>query len=397
MRVCGVAAEYNPFHLGHARHLALLRQALGEDALLVCALSGDFVQRGEPALLDKFARAEAAAKCGMDLVLDLPLPWAMASAEVFARGCVALLAAAGAEYLGFGSECGDPDTLKRTAETLSDPALDGLIRAGLGEGLSYAAARQRAAEMLADTPLPALRSPNDILAVEYLRAVRAQGLTGSLTPLCIPRQGGGHDREDGALPSAKALRLRLEAGKDLRGAVPPESLEILDRERAAGRGPLFPKDLETALLSRLRMLSPADFALIPDAAEGLENRLCRIARTAPDLDSLLREAGTKRYPVARLRRMLWAAALGLRRDDAAGTPPYLRVLAASERGRALLGRLGEAAPLPLLSRPGDVKALDGRGRRCFALGENAADLRALGCPAAAQRRGGQDRRGPAMV
>lgn len=390
-KVCGIVAEYNPFHSGHARHIAETRRALGEGTVIVCVMSGNFVQRGEPAVFEKHVRAETALRCGADLVLELPLPWALRSAEGFGNGAVAVLAAARATHLSFGSECGDLEALAETAGILLRPELDEKLRAGLAAGLSYPRARQAAAEQLAGKPLPALSRPNDLLGIEYLKAIRRQNA--GLVPLAVRREGGVHDGPG----SASVLRELLRRGASLKGLTPPAALAVFDRETAAGRGPVFPAALETALLSRLRALPETSWAALPDAAEGLENRLRRAAAEGAGIADILSAAAAKRYPAARLRRMLWAAALGLRREDGEGLPPYLRPLGANAAGRELLSSLRESAPLPLLVRPAAARAMTGRAGRVFALEAAATDFYVLGSPAPAARRGGVEWRTPPVM
>ena len=383
--VCGVVAEYNPFHRGHAWHLAETRRAMGAETTLVCAMSGAFVQRGSPAVYGKLARAEAAVRCGADLVLELPLPWALAPAETFAGGAVGLLRAAGATALSFGSECGDAGLLRRVAALLSDPALDGRLRELLRAGEPYAAARQRAAEERFGAPLPILRSPNDILALEYCKAAGPE-----LDLLAVPRRGSGHDApEGGDWPSASWLRGRIGAGEDVDALLPPEAAAVFRRERAAGRGPVTPEALDIALLSRLRQCRAGDLRQVPGVGEGLEHRLLR-ALEAPSLTEAVARAATKRYPDARLRRALLAAALGLRKGDSAGAVPYLRVLAANARGRAQLAALRKSCPLPLVTKAAAGRELPDPARRVFALGAAAEDVYVLGCPDPAARAGGRD-------
>ena len=400
MKICGIVAEYNPFHNGHAYQIAATRERLGADTAVVCAMSGDFVQRGEPAVLRKHARAEAAVRCGADLVLELPLPWCMASAERFAHGAVTLLAATGAvTHLSFGSECGDTAVLREIAALLLRPEMDGLIRRGLAEGLSYAAARQSAAETLAGQPLAQLSSPNDILGVEYCKAIAREHLP--LTPHAITRKGDGHDVPSSDTKAAKPggyLRRLLAQGGDLAPYVPPAALEVLQREIAAGRGPVTAEILTGPLLSRLRMLPQSAFSDLPDAGGGIENRLYRAAREEPGLESLLNAAAAKRYPTARIRRMLWAVALGLRREDAGGTPPCLRVLAANGRGREVLSRMRETASEPVITKPSEARRLDARASRVFTLAADAADFYALGFSDPESRRGGMDwKSGPVIL
>ena len=399
MAVCGIVAEYNPFHSGHAWHIAQSRAILGAGSAVVCVMSGNFVQRGSPAVFLKHARAEAAVRCGADLALELPLPWALSSAERFARGAVSLLASTGVvTHLSFGSEGGDLTALERIAALLARSELDPLIREALGRGLPYAAARQAAAEALSGERLDIMSTPNNILGIEYLKALRA--LDAPIAPLAIPRRGAGHDAADGAgdLLSASALRERLKTGKDVSGAVPAAAFDIYERETAAGRGPVFEENLDTALLSRLRALRRENFAALPDMSEGLENRLFHAAREAGSFAEAVALAKTKRYAASRLRRAFAGAALGLRAEDVAGTPPYLRVLAASARGKALLAQMRETAALPVLTKPAAVRELDEKARRVFALEAGAADLYVLALPAAEQRRGGEEWRiGPVIV
>ena len=192
MNICGIICEYNPFHNGHRYMIEAVRDKLGDDCAVVCAMSGDFVQRGEAAIFSKHDRARAAVAGGADLVLELPLPWCMAPAETFARGGVGLLAATGVvTHLAFGSESGDLAALEKTARALLDPDLEPLLKEELAAGQPYAAARQRAVERLTGEGADVLARPNDILAVEYLKAMYQKGI--NLIPLAVPRMGAEHD------------------------------------------------------------------------------------------------------------------------------------------------------------------------------------------------------------
>ena len=185
MAIIGIIAEYNPFHTGHEYHIARSRELLGADSTVICVMSGDFVQRGEAALYSKFARAEAACRCGADLVIELPLPWALSSAEGFARGAVGLLGALGATHLSFGSECGDVQRLERIAENLIDPAVNAEISRELNENAnnSYASARQTVLARRLGDEAKLIEQPNNILAVEYLKAIYEQRL--DITPMTV--------------------------------------------------------------------------------------------------------------------------------------------------------------------------------------------------------------------
>lgn len=400
MAVIGIVCEYNPFHRGHQLHIEKTRAALGENSPVVCVMSGDFVQRGEAAVYAKSARAEAACRCGADLVAELPLPWSLASAEGFARGAVSLLGALGASHLAFGSETGELRPLEDLAQTLLDPALTAEVKALLTEdaSLSYAAARERAAARRLGERALLLRQPNNILAVEYLKAAYDQRL--ELEPLPILREGAGHDAErvgDGPC-SAAQLRQRLRAGKSLEGEIPPEAAAVFSRERERGREIADSAALELAVLSRLRMLEEEDYLRLPDAGDGPGRRLYRAVQEERSLDAVLSAAKTKRYALSRLRRMCLCAALGVREGMSRELPPYARILALNARGRELLRGVRNVSPIPILTKPAAVRDL---GRECetlFTLGARAHDLYVLGYPAEGERRAGMDwRTGPVIV
>ena len=293
--VIGIVAEYNPFHNGHARLIEQTRARLGADCPVVCVMSGDFVQRGSPAVYAKFARAEAAARCGADLVLELPLPWALSSAEGFARGAVGLLGSLGVvTHLSFGSECGELEPLQRVAEALLDPLLGEDLRAELQAGIPFAAARQQAVARRVGALAELLQAPNNILAVEYLKAIFDQRL--DLRPLTILRTGAQHDRPaEGNVRSASELRTRIGAGENVSAFLPRAAAEISAREKTLGRGPVLPEALESAILSRLRMLPQTAYNALPGASEGLGNGLYRAAHEEPTLDGVLAAAKSKRY------------------------------------------------------------------------------------------------------
>lgn len=394
MKICGIVCEYNPFHNGHRHLIDECRRRLGDDSAVVCAMSGDFTQRGEAAACLKHDRARAAVAGGADLVLELPLPWSLGGAETFARGAVGLLGATGiVTHLCFGSESGDLPALRETAETLLRPELDALLRAAMADGTPYASARQKAVEQLTGKPAAALTQPNDILAVEYLKALEQQGLP--MEPVAVCRRGAGHDAaEESEFPSASLLREKLRAGECIRQWMPAAAFAALEE----GEGPVDPAAVGTALLSRLRFLPEDAFAAAPDVSEGLENRIYRAARTGATMEDVVAAASGKRYPKARIRRICACAALGARAADATGIPPYLRVLAANERGLALLRETEGRAVLPRLTKPARVRELGGTAERVFTLGAGAADLCALGLRSAAQRTGERDwRSAPAIL
>ena len=399
MRVVGIVTEFNPFHNGHALLLERAREAMGEDTAVVCCMSGDFVQRGEAAVWSKFARAEAAARCGADLVFELPLPWALSSAEGFARGGVGLLASLGVvDCLCFGSECGETEPLERAAEALLSPALAAELRRELESGIPFAAARQRALAAVTDEETARLvETPNNILAIEYIRAIYELGL--DLGFMTVRREGAEHDGQgEGSIRSASELRSRITTGKSCSGFMPDAALAVFDREAERGRGPVLMETLEPMLLARLRMLPDEEFGRLPDASEGLGNRLRAAVRDEPTLNGVLAAAKSKRYALSRIRRMTMCACLGVREGMAEGVPPYARLLAASERGRELLRRAQDKSRIPIITKAAAARQLPRDTLSVFELGSGARDLYVLGYRAAAERRGGTDwRTGPALV
>ena len=339
MKLAGIICEYNPFHRGHLRQLRLTREALGEDCALICLMSGNFVQRGEPAIFPKSLRAQAAVRCGADLVLELPLTTALSSAEGFAAGGVRILNALGCEVLSFGSETGSPEPLLAAARANLDAAFDELLKKHLSDGGSYARARTLALkEMGVETTLD---SPNDILGVEYCKAILRQ--SSPMKPLVIPRTGSYHARIiDPEAPSASALRLAMAMGEGntWQPAIP------------ACLHPLYKNapfhSLETgerAILARVRTLPDENYRALPFGAEGLWSKLMKNCRSCGTVEEILEATKSKRYARSRIQRMLLCAFLGLTAEDLSAPAPYARILAFNSRGRSLLRDLKGRFPL----------------------------------------------------
>lgn len=374
MKAVGITAEYNPFHLGHAHHIAQTRAVLGKDKAVVCVMSGSWVQRGECALADKWTRAELALESGADLVLELPLPWAISSAEGFARGAVAVLEATGVvDTLSFGSESGDLVSLRMLAEGLGSEAYRNALRGELDKGISFADARQRAMVRCVGKRAELLREPNDSLGVEYLRAAE-----GRLDALAVVREGVSHDSDSptGGFASASALRELAKKGKwaEMVPWMPVGAPETLKRAGIADRS-----RIQRALLARLRTMGEADFAALPDSGskEGLPARLVRAAGEAESLEEFYRLAKTRRYVHARLRRLVIWAFLGLTAADRPARPEYLRVLGMNSRGMELLRAMKACSTLPILTKPAHISEFSPEARRLFALECRGTDLYGL--------------------
>ena len=395
----GIVCEYNPFHNGHAYHITRSRQEIGDDEGIVCVMSGDFVQRGEPAVYSKFARAEAACRGGADLVIELPLPWCIASAEGFARGAVGLLGKLGVKQLAFGSETGDTGELETLAAALLRPETQSEIRELLNRAsnLSYAAARQMVMEQKLGESGKRLSQANNILGVEYCKAIYDLHL--DMQPHAIRREGNEHDSEGNeGFRSASEIRRMLLYGNGIREEVPREALEVYENERRLGREVRDRNSLECAILSRLRMFDEAYYNRLPDAGEGLGSRLYQAVRREASYDAILAAARTKRYPLSRIRRMCLAACLGIEADMSDGIPPYARVLAANEKGRAILRERSGKGNIPLLTKGAAVRELGADCVKLFTLNANAHDFYVLGCPSVEERKPGGDWRiGPKIL
>ena len=334
MKNIGVICEYNPFHNGHEKQLAVLR----ERGTVVCLMSGNYVQRGEPAILDKLTRARAAVLCGADVVLELPLTYAIRSAEGFADGAVDIFTKLGCvDTLAFGCEEVDHNKIMSTARALLTPEFPGFLKIELALGRSFPAARQRALERLgADAAL--LTAPNNILAVEYCKAILRRGET--LSPLMLHREGSYHLSDDPENPSASFLRGR----EDWTGFVPAAALETF---RDAPRYQLAAG--ERAWLARLRSMSDEEFAALPYGSEGLWRKVAAACRSERTLEDILTAAKSKRYTRTRLMRLLLCAYLGIAEERLVDEAPYVRVLAVSERGQGVLRQMKKLGVVPIVN------------------------------------------------
>lgn len=397
VHIAGIVAEFDPFHTGHAYLIERARAALGGDSGVVVVMSGNWTQRADCAIADKWTRAKLALMGGTDLVLELPTVWAVSSAERFARGGVAILSAAGVvDALSFGSECGDIGALRDAAGCLES----GEYRTALGEitdkEISFAARRQRAvSKLLGEERAELLAGPNNNLGIEYLRALNALG--SKITPITVRREGSGHNQvvtvfanapdeasarrafwKRNPYLSATDLRLRLTEGDwELAEHYLPEG----GREALEGNliAPPALDRVERAMLARVRTMTAADWAKLPDSgeAEGLPQRLERAGRTCTGIEEFLDLAKTKRYTRARLCRLTLWAYLGLTAADMPQTPPYLRVLGFNNRGREILREMKKRSALPILTKPAHARKLTEAGRRLFRLEARCTDLYGL--------------------
>ena len=328
MKTVGIICEYNPLHRGHVKQFEMIRQLFGEDTAVVCLMSGNFVQRGAPAIIDKTLRAKAAILSGADLVLELPVTYALSSAEGFAAGGVRLLGGF-CNYLCFGAESADENALMQVAQALLCDAFPPLLRRHLDSGKSFPAARQAALEAMGiDGTL--LTSPNNILAVEYCKAILSQGC--AMKPFPIHRGGSYHDElPDEDNPSATAVRKLMRDSGDFKSLVPDTAHELFSA------APLHTIEAgERAILARLRTMTNEEFEALPYGSEGLWRKFMHACRSEATLDSIIAATKSKRYTRTRIDRMVMCAFLGISLQDMLSPVPYTRVLAFNDWGRITL-------------------------------------------------------------
>lgn len=365
MNIAGIIAEYNPFHNGHAWHIAETRRLTGCDGVVVC-MDGHFTQRGEPAALSKWDRARMALASGADAVFELPTLFAVRTADAFARGGVAILNGLGVDALSFGSELDDLVLLERLADLRRDEpeALSQAIRRKLAEGKSHARARGEAVSEHLGIDYDAVNRPNAVLAAEYLRAIADLGA--AMAPVVVPRRGDYHGEALGEFASATAIRAAWRRGEPALAAIPEAARPW------AVPDALHPMD--DVLLYRLRGMDLAQLAALPDVGEGLEHRLHRLCREAPGREALLEAMKCKRYTRARLERLLTHALLGVDRAlvEAVPTPPYARLIGLRRGSEAILREIKKRATLPVVSGGAAL-----RGDPCFQLECRATDVWSL--------------------
>lgn len=387
MQVCGVICEYNPFHHGHALHLARARALSGAD-YIVCVMSGSVTQRGVFARHDKWTRARMALEHGADLVLELPVRFACASAEEFARGGLGLLSSLGVvTHLSFGCEPDSLPYLNQLSALLSDepPEYKQLLREHLDRGLPYPRARAMAAQQVSAIPdLDArIAQPNTALALEYLRAL-PQGVS----PVPVAREGSGyHDESLSPLASASAVRAAIMQGNLSAALAAVPSPDLL--QSCEARADIHEEEaLTQALLCLLRITPIETLAQIAGMTEGLEHLFLRAARSARTRDELIQTVKSKRYTYARLSRICTNILLGVTQSfaDTHAVPTYARVLGFRREAQPLLAAIKKSGSLPLITKAADYDRSD----PLFALDLRAQDLWSLGCSSPTLRQSGRD-------
>lgn len=375
MKISAVIAEYNPFHNGHKYMLERVKEA--SDAVAVI-MSGSFVQRGGIAVTDKWSRANAALLNGADLVVELPVTFALNTAQKFAYGGVYLADAIGADELCFGSESGNTDELLNAADILAGEPIEvsRKIKAYIADGMSYPSARSRAYEGIIDADI--LRAPNNILATEYIGAARK--IKSNISFRAIKRRAVGHDdmTVTADTASASAIRARLSRREDISAFVPENSNGI--------SAPYDLSRLDSAIIYSLRNYTPTALADINDVSEGLENRIIKMSFESSGFDELCEKIKTKRYTRSRINRIVLSSYLGLTKELCAQNPSYVRVLGMNGTGIKILAGIKHTCPLEIITKAASYTADDA----VFRADLRASEAFSLCAPDAEQRLGGAD-------
>ena len=397
-KVDGITAEYDPFHNGHAYQLAAVREQISP-AAVVCVMSGNFTQRGEPAVLDKWARARIAVEQGADLVFELPFPYACSRAEMFARGAVDILASAGVTHISFGCEAEHPAELQRLAVLQADREhqMETMIREHMKDGCSRAkglelASRELFGEELSDL----LLSPNNILALEYLKRMRwwekNRGVV--IDPVPILRRGSGYRDADAAagFAGASAIRQMIEDEKTGRRSIdrylPYDSGAIPWMDLPRARQELYRHVRGIILRSTAQQLSQ-----IYCVGEGMEHRLIREARKNETFESFLTSMVSRRYTASAIRRILVYILMNI--EEMPACEPYGRVLAADSAGRRLLRRISDEETMPVIANGNRLTDLQESIRRSLRAEHLATDMFNLICGCSLEK-AGDSRRQPYM-
>lgn len=364
LHASAVICEFNPLHNGHTHLLSEMRRR-AEGDVIVCIMSGRWVQRGSAAVLDSYQRAKAAVLAGADLVLELPFPWSASSAESFGTSGVSIASRIGAQRLFFGSEKNDPELISCAARASLDPRFADVYamhcKRGVGSTSAYIDALKEIIGIQDDLPL----SSNDLLAVSYVRAIMEQGA--DITPVSVKRLGSDYREEElseDGYPSATALRRLIgEAWYDdvalraiLEGTMPEEALDILIKAARDGFCPADSTKLMNYFHTTCRMTPHDAFENIAEMSGGLAERICHAAHESATAEEFFNSIRNKHHTDARVRRALLFASVGVTSDDVRSVPSYTTLLAANRRGCEYLGQIRKNAGIRIVTKPADTPA-----------------------------------------
>ena len=348
-KILAIVAEYNPFHNGHLYHLQKSKKMLNPD-YSICIMSGNFCERGDTSIIDKWSKTESALRCGFDLVIELPVVYSISSAENFAEGSLKILGAFDNVILSFGTECGDLDALNNIANVLYDEPKEfsTILTHELSKGLSYPKARENALLLyLNDVRKYAniLSNPNNILGIEYLKAIKR--LKSKVTPFTIKRIDAGYNslKIKDRLASGTAIRNLIKNNEDVKKLMPTPSFNILSDNIAHGKIVNDIHVFEKEIIYTLRKMSLQEISNLQDVNEGLENSIKQAANSCNNLEDLINSVKSKRYTRSRIQRILLYSILNITKKDIQDSykaKPYIRVLGVSKHGKSLLSQISNS-------------------------------------------------------
>lgn len=375
MYVSSLICEYNPFHNGHKFMLDKMKNN-GASHIVAC-MSGNFMQRGDFAIFDKYSRTRMALMNGADLVIEIPVGFACSGAERFAYGGVYILNAIGCiDEICFGSESGNIDTLKDVCNALTNSEISEKTKKILKTGITFAAAREKAVcDIFGNKISDILSKPNNILAVEYIKALKK--INSNIIPSTITRTGVSHDSNKpcDSIASASFIRDLIYTKNNIFFKYIPNNLHniyIKQIETLSEYDRM--KKLSDAFIYKLRTMLIDDFAKLPDISEGLENRIYSSVQTETNIDDILSSIKCKRYTLARIRRCLLYAFLGITKKDLLENPPYIKILGFNEKGREILRIMRKTAKLPVIMRYADIKNLSTECKKTFEIESRCDDI-----------------------
>ena len=368
MGISGIVAEFNPLHNGHKY---LIDCAKSNGNTVVCVISGNFVQRGDTAIVPKFVRAKMALECGADIVVELQTPWAMSTAQNFAFGALSHLLALGVDTLYFGSESGNLDELLAVSKVLSSDKYNQLISTRIGSNLTFATLRSEIVSEILGYNTTVLENPNDTLAIEYISASKKLGANLKFVP--VKRVGAGHNDNSSYGDFTNATLLR-KAVKDkqhefLYKYMPECCAKLLLSSPVSSI-----EKLDTAIISRLKLCDKREFLSLPDISEGIENLLYNGIRTANGYFELVDTLKTKRYTHARLRRLVLSAFLGIDKKYFGTEPPYVRILSFKKDSFI---NIANSNIKPIITRVSQIKELNESAREIFDLENKINEIYSL--------------------
>ena len=363
MKVAAIISEYNPFHNGHKYQIDRIREILGEDTAVIAIMSGNFTQRGEIAVAEKGVRASSAVECGVNLVIELPFPFCMSSAEFFAKSGVKIANSIGiVDYLVFGSESGNLSELSDIAAIMNSAEytleLDSLRNNPAYKEYGYPELCEVAISTLYGKDVSReFLSPNNILAIEYIKAILSSG--SDIKPITIKREGAGYldfINPMAEFQSATAIREELASNSDSALDYVPDNAKLIYLNAIkSGKMPSDITKLDSAVISSFRLNSPDASVDIHDAVGGLYNRLCDMSAEATTISSLTSMTETKKYTKARIRRAIWNTYFGVTSSKVRELPCYTQVLAMDDVGRSLLKMIKKVSDFPVITKPSSYK------------------------------------------